>query len=268
MVVTDPVHQIGWRDVFTIELRMAGVGGAAGVLPLGGRAATARQAMPPKVIKMIPVIKMACCLVVAKSATLADAQPDKDVLFYLGDPQIGFGETGWEEDVARFSYVAELSNKSNPAAVLVAGDLVNVWNNATLTSGFDDVWPTHFEKNRTHLIPGNHDVDSMAKSASGFLGQLAHYRNFFGQNYHSVTTQFADIFLIDSESLIVPFLGLNGTTDARVMNETETQWQVCMIGVCGRVYRRHCCLLKTRFVHASHHIAPVRSSYACVLLGI
>jgi hypothetical protein len=30
-------------------------------------------------------------------------QQEEELLYYLGDPQIGFGNSGWQEDVQRFS---------------------------------------------------------------------------------------------------------------------------------------------------------------------
>lgn len=144
-------------------------------------------------------------------------------VFYFGDPQIGFGKSGWQEDEARFAAAAKAA--SGAAATVVAGDLVNVWDNATLTGGFDDVWPSKFDKQKVHLIPGNHDVNSDAPDASSFEDQLAHYRNTFGQDFHSFRTQFASFIMINSEALILPHLGLDGKAlDAFLANETETQW--------------------------------------------
>ena len=40
---------------------------------------------------------------------------------------------------------------------------------------FDEVWPLHFRRADTHLVPGNHDVNSEAKTATDFL-MLAHAR--------------------------------------------------------------------------------------------
>ena len=145
-------------------------------------------------------------------------------VFYLGDPQIGFGQTGYRQDEARFAGAAAAAHAAGASAVVIAGDLVNVWDNVTLTSGFDAVWPSHFDASKVHLVPGNHDVNSEATSASGFAQQLAHYRSSFGVDYHSFETQFATFVLLNSESLIVPELGLNGTTDPSVLNESATQW--------------------------------------------
>ena len=54
--------------------------------------------------------------------------------------------------------------------------------------------------------------------------QLSHYRQTFGPDYHSFSTTFATFVLVNSESLIVPELGLNGTRDPGIINETSTQW--------------------------------------------
>lgn len=154
----------------------------------------------------------------------ASTETSTEKVFYLGDPQIGFGKTGWRQDEARFAAAAAAAHAAGAAAVVVAGDLVNVWDNATLTSGFDAVWPSQFDASKVHLVPGNHDVNSEAASASDFAQQLAHYRAAFGPDYSSFETQFATFVLINSESLIVPELGLNGTTDPSVRNESATQW--------------------------------------------
>eukprot|EP00729_Bicosta_minor_P018292 gene18292-27137_t len=149
---------------------------------------------------------------------------EQEKVFYLGDPQIGFGTAGWRQDEARFAAAATAAHAAGAAAVVIAGDLVNVWDNATLTSGFDAVWPSHFDASKVHLVPGNHDVNSEADTPSEFAQQLAHYRFAFGSDYSSFETRFATFVLINSESLIVPELGLNGTTDPCVLNETATQW--------------------------------------------
>ena len=156
-------------------------------------------------------------------ASVGTVRPQEKV-FYLGDPQIGFGQTGWQQDEARFAAAAAAAHAAGAAAVVIAGDLVNVWDNETLTSGFDAVWPSQFDASKVRLVPGNHDVNSEANSPAGFAEQLAHYRAAFGADYSSFETQFATFVLINSESLIVPELGLNGTTDRSVLNESATQW--------------------------------------------
>ena len=148
-----------------------------------------------------------------------------EVFHYLGDPQIGFGHQGWQEDVKRFAQVATIASDANATAVVIAGDLVNVWNSPQLVGGFDSVWPKDFKSELTHLVPGNHDVNSEATTSDAFMEQLSHYRATFGANYHSFSSEYAEFVMIDSESLIVPYLGMNGTTDPGVLNETAVQWQ-------------------------------------------
>lgn len=197
----------------------------------------------------------------AAAAAAPGVAATSEQVFYFGDPQIGFGKSGYQEDEARFAAAAKAA--SGAAAVVVAGDLVNVWDNATLTGGFDKVWPSMFDRQKVHLIPGNHvraspssktrpsqrrdslragwladcrpaaaaaaaamqDVNSDAPNASSFETQLSHYRSTFGEDFHSFRTAFASFVLINSEALILPHLGLNGKPlDSFLKNETETQW--------------------------------------------
>jgi 3',5'-cyclic AMP phosphodiesterase CpdA len=54
---------------------------------------------------------------------------------------------------------------------------------------------------------------------------LAHYRATYSpQDYSSFDTKHATFVMLDSEMLILPFLGLNGTTDPAVLTEAEAQW--------------------------------------------
>ena len=86
-------------------------------------------------------------------------------------------------DELRFAAAAKAAADS--AAVVIAGDLVNVWDNTTLTGGFDQVWPAMFDRQRVHLVPGNHDVNSDETNLTVFKQQLGHYHHAFGVDYHS-----------------------------------------------------------------------------------
>ena len=190
--------------------------------------------------RMLPLLPLAAAQLFAAAggSTHEVELEDSETVVYFGDPQIGFGRSGWQEDELRFASAARAA--SNASAVVIAGDLVNVWDNATLTGGFDKVWPSMFDRQKVHLVPGNHDVNSDAPTAASFKGQLDHYRTTFGVDYHSFETQFATFVMINSESLILPELGLNCTgsatsqrccagsqcaaLDKYIANETEAQW--------------------------------------------
>lgn len=144
-------------------------------------------------------------------------------VFYLGDPQIGFGHEGWQMDVKRFHAAAARASQGD--AVLIAGDLVNNYDNATQMKGFDQVWPSAFEPRTAHLIPGNHDIDSNTDDEAKFTKQLSWFRKNYGADYHSFETRYATFIMINSESLLLPHLGLDGKTPSKALkNETETQW--------------------------------------------
>ncbi len=108
------------------------------------------------------------------------------------DTQIGMGDSGPEMDARRFEVAAR--DADGAAAVVVAGDIVNEWNNqryidlaSEALARFDAPQGVHLT-NGVHLVPGNHDTDSHAATAELFREQLAHFRSTFGVDYHSFTT--------------------------------------------------------------------------------
>jgi len=142
------------------------------------------------------------------------------IFHHFGDPQIGFGTDGWENDVARFSQAASLAVGDNSSQVCIAGDLVNTWNNQTELDGFDSVWPDDFERVPVGLVPGNHDVNSEGSGADEMLTQLSTYRTRYGADYHSVFLSYGSIEVvligIDSEIFISNYTELD--------DERTTQW--------------------------------------------
>ena len=175
-----------------------------------------------KAARAIAIFLVASLSARAGASSTSSSEAEETVA-YFGDPQIGFGKSGWQEDEARFAAAAKAVSGA-VAAVVVAGDLVNVWDNSTLTRGFDQVWHAMLDA-KWHFVPGNHDVNSEAPNASEFETQLSHFRRGFGRDYHSFRTRHASFIMLDSELAIVPHLGLNGTAlDAFLANETEAQW--------------------------------------------
>jgi len=133
------------------------------------------------------------------------------LFFHFGDPQIGFGLEGWEKDVARFQEAAEDAVKAAVARVVIAGDLVNGYDNETEINGFKSVWPKQFGNVPVFLVPGNHDVSSETT--------LLHYRSVFGQDYYSqeFPNENSVFFFLDSETLV----RLNQTD---LKNASMTHW--------------------------------------------
>ena len=75
-----------------------------------------------------------------------------------------------------------------------------------------------------HKVPGNHDINPASTTADAVLAQLAHFKATFGEDYTSFRTKYAAFVLANTEMLIAPYLGLNGTTDNRVLEPVEAQW--------------------------------------------
>ena len=100
-----------------------------------------------------------------------------ETVHYFGDPQIGMGKLGPEMDKKRFEAAARESD--GVAAVVVAGDIVNQWNNqqyidlaTEVLALFDAPQGVHLT-NGVHIVPGNHDVDSLAATAAEYDAALA-----------------------------------------------------------------------------------------------
>lgn len=144
------------------------------------------------------------------------------------------GNLGPEMDARRFKVAARAADGA--AAVVVAGDIVNEWNNqeyidlaSDALALFNAPHGVHLT-NGVHLVPGNHDTDSHAATAQLFREQLAHFRDTFGVDYHSFTTEHATVVMINSESLIAsenhPDFGSASIHHAlAVQDEAEGQWQ-------------------------------------------
>jgi 3',5'-cyclic AMP phosphodiesterase CpdA len=149
------------------------------------------------------------------------------------------GNSGYRMDAARFAAAARASDGA--AAVVVAGDLVNVWDDDEYIAAAHEVLDlfdaapggVHVAAG-INLVPGNHDVDSHATDAAAFLGQLQHYRQTFGADYHSFETELGVFVLLNSELLIAPDYGadpLEGRWDTAdpafdaLRLEAEAQWE-------------------------------------------
>ena len=176
------------------------------------------------------VVPVSVVLVLASTVPSSSLVTDAEVVFYLGDPQIGFSGNA-SLDTLRFSIAAQAA-AAHPqtAATVVAGDLVNVWNNSTQIELYKSVWR---QNPGWWQVPGNHDVNSELTSVDDVLAALQHYRSVFGAapapaqhfDYSSTSTRFASLIMVNSEMLILPYLGLNGTTDQRILEPVEQQWQ-------------------------------------------
>ena len=83
-----------------------------------------------------------------------------ETVYYFGDPQIGMGKSGWEMDRDRFAAAARASDGAT--AVVVAGDVVNVWDNqqyidaaSEVLAMFEAPQGVHLSRG-IHVVPGNH----------------------------------------------------------------------------------------------------------------
>ena len=94
------------------------------------------------------------------------------------DTQIGMGNQGPQMDAKRFEVAAR--NADGAAAVVVAGDIVNEWDNQEYIdlaeralALFDEPHGIRLTSG-VHLVPGNHDIDSHAATAEKYSASSLH----------------------------------------------------------------------------------------------
>lgn len=121
---------------------------------------------------------------------------------------------------------APTSTDSAASPLLLARDRVNVWNQSSQIALYKGIYPSKFPPSiLIGRIPGNHDIDSAGSSVPHALAQLAHFKETFGTpDYSTLRTKTAAFVMLNSEFLILPFLGLNGTTDRRILEPVAAQW--------------------------------------------
>jgi Icc-related predicted phosphoesterase len=100
-------------------------------------------------------------------------------LVQMCDPQLGFGEDGFDADVARLEQAIRQINELEPDVVVIAGDIVNDIGDAhAVATALEQIARI---KSPVILTPGNHDLPDPVTPEG-----LARYRSFFGKDF---TTQ-------------------------------------------------------------------------------
>jgi 3',5'-cyclic AMP phosphodiesterase CpdA len=132
---------------------------------------------------------------------------------HLGDPQIGFGRDGAENDHSRLVQIGKQINAAKPDFVFLAGDLTH--KNLPQEEELLEAGLKTFEPPLV-AAPGNHDA--MTHQA------LAKFRKRWGKDYHVFTHNGCDFIVVNSL-----LLSEQGTwfeqKDDPFPQEIETQWK-------------------------------------------
>jgi predicted MPP superfamily phosphohydrolase len=109
-------------------------------------------------------------------SSIASGTAEKLTLAQLCDPQLGFGEGGFDADVKRLTQEINLVNELTPDVCVVAGDMVNDIQNKKAVKTFLELIST--VKVPLILTAGNHDLpDPVTKEG------LDYYRSHFGSDF-------------------------------------------------------------------------------------
>ncbi|MDR2026343.1 MAG: metallophosphoesterase, partial [Prevotellaceae bacterium] len=93
----------------------------------------------------------------------------------LCDPQLGMGKDGFDADVKRFEQAVKQVNELSPDLVLIAGDMVNTWEEKSV-SAFKETLSKI--KSPVILTAGNHDLPDPVTEEN-----LKRYRETFGDDF-------------------------------------------------------------------------------------
>jgi Icc-related predicted phosphoesterase len=105
--------------------------------------------------------------------------PATMTLVQLCDPQLGFGEDGFEADVTRLEKAVIQINELAPDVVVVAGDMVNDIGDAQAIATVVETLARI--KAPVLLTPGNHDLPDPVTAA-----RLERYRASFGKDFNTL----------------------------------------------------------------------------------
>lgn len=109
---------------------------------------------------------------------------------HVCDPQLGFGKDGFDDDLEAFRREIAIINSMNPDMVLIAGDMVNRMDSASIT---------RFKEAAAGIVPpvlytpGNHDLPEPVTEEN-----LARYRAAFGSDFSTADCKGRRIISINS----------------------------------------------------------------------
>lgn len=156
---------------------------------------------------VLPVVLGGCVGGASSStmATITRADPAEFKPFFFiqaGDPQIG-GWTDIPDTQGRFIKLGEISNKLNPAFVIVVGDLVNDGPHQGELAALDEALAKFHAPLK--LLCGNHD-------------DLATYRRKYGPDYYAFTHNNCEFICLNSDLIA------HQTLSADQRKEADQQW--------------------------------------------
>ena len=171
-------------------------------------------------VGLILFVLVGACPAARSSAPLEAWQPGNGraefrpfTFVHLGDPQIGFGRDGAENDHARLVQAGKQINAGKPDFVCLAGDLTN--KNLPREEELLEAGLQTFELPRM-ATPGNHDA--MTHPA------VAKFRKRWGKDYQVFTHNGCDFVVVNSLLLSEQATWFEQKDDA-FRQEIETQWK-------------------------------------------
>lgn len=170
-----------------------------------------RTLLPILALIGLPMMITGCRIL---PSALRESKPEPFGFVVIADPQVGmykaFKETeGYDWEVRDFARANELVKELRPDFVVIAGDLVERWNDEEQIALFFDFVRALEEHTPVYLAAGNHD---MAPSAEG----LAFYRETYGADYYGVQHRGSRMIVLNSNLIF---------HSDRLPEEAQAQWE-------------------------------------------
>ncbi|MHB8902129.1 MAG: metallophosphoesterase, partial [Thermoguttaceae bacterium] len=117
----------------------------------------------------------------------------------MGDPQLGFGEKGYQQDLENLRKAVRQVNALKPAFAIVCGDLVHT----PTPEAYADIKQAIGKMEvPCHSLPGNHDLGHPVKPEN-----LAYYRETIGKDYYWFKHSGCTFVVVDTEFWKAPVAG-------------------------------------------------------------
>jgi len=137
-----------------------------------------RRKITDNAIKFIIISVLYVVLISCKKNVFETENPGKLRLVQLCDPQLGFGNDGFDNDVVNLEMAIRQINEIAPDVVLFPGDVVHRNDDKSISTFLEIV--SHINA-PILLAPGNHELSNPIT-----LAKLERYRNYFGEDFKSI----------------------------------------------------------------------------------
>src|SRR5260370_20884574 len=143
-------------------------------------------------------MKLRCLLL---TFLLASTVQPAGLFLQMSDPQFGMYSENkdFAHETVNFEFAIATANRLRPNFVVICGDLINQAGNSAQTAEYHRIAAKLDPAIKLYNVAGNHDVGNQPTPAS-----LTAYREKFGADYYSFTSDGLEGFVLNSSLIATP----------------------------------------------------------------